>query len=241
MRNPLCLMVCALALLASASTSHAGGAEASGDFTFGIEGAAGTVLFDSVIKGNDNSVHGQMSFTATVDIGNPDTGDAVPTDVAVTADFDCMLVNGNGTRAAMSGRITSASDQALVGQQTILIVDANVEGVSPSSDAFAWGVYTPNFVNLNATDAELCPTPSEGSPPPDCDNGAKLTWIATDAELCPAPTEENASPPCTDPGIPAGIPTLPTLVECDSFPLSAYPLNLIPHGGGNKVQVKLTS
>lgn len=272
MKSMLCLTVCAFSLLAFASTAQSGGAEANGDFTFGIEGATGTVVFDSVIRGNDNSVHGQMSFTATLDVGTevclgesedtclPEpTGDTAPTSVALTAQFDCMLVTPNGNRAAMSGVITSPTDSPLFGKQTILVVEQNVEGISPSTDAFAWGVYKPKFVNLTATDYDFCPAytaPSpeecgeEGCPPPpacNVDSGASLAWITADAERYPCTLPEgypDVAPVCPVPdphGSSEGISVTPALTSCDSFPPGAYPLNLIPHGGGNKVNIMLTS
>ena len=140
------------------------------------------------------------------------------------------------------------------------MVEDKVAGISPPTDAFAWGVYKPNFVNLTAKDNDLCPTlppPSSGYVPDaeqglspciiediDNDTGASLTWVATDYDLCPQPDPEgqNEPPPAcvTDPNpIAAGIPTTPTTVDCESFPLSSYPLNLIPNGGGNTVVVTL--
>lgn len=266
MKNILSLTVCALSLLAFASTAQSGGAEASGDFTFAVGTATGAVQFDSVIKGNDGSIHGQMLFTATIDIGvesctgencQPEgTGNTVSSNIAVTAQFDCMVVAGN--RAVMSGQINSPTDSPFFGQQTILVAEVNVAGISPSTDAFAWGVYKPKVTNPNLplpSDYDFCPAAdpeSEVTPPCFFDGlvindhnvpGALLTWTATDYELCPAPSDENPNPPCTpDPNaFTTGLSTIPTTTHCDSFPLSSYPLNLIPHGGGNKVSVKLTS
>ena len=52
MKNILCLTVCALSLLAFASTAHSGGAEASGNFTFDLGTATGAVDFTGVVKNN---------------------------------------------------------------------------------------------------------------------------------------------------------------------------------------------
>jgi hypothetical protein len=266
MKSILSLTVCALSLLAFASTAQSKSAQANGTFDFSLEGATGAIVFDA--NGDDGGVHGQMSLTATLEIGDPEgDGSTALTNVTVEAQFDCLLVNDN--QAAMSGVVTSSSDPGYVGQQVLLAVVDKVEDIQPPTDAFAWGVYKPKFVNLTAADYDFCPnytppTPEElgmcgegeeqfpcpvPPPPTGCingsgpgDTGATLTWITADAELypCPLPTEENPSPSCpVDPsGFTAGISATPTLTACDSFPLSAYPLNLIPRGHGNKVQVK---
>src|SRR5262245_11551183 len=126
MKSLLCLTVCALSLLVLASTAHSGGAEASGDFSFELGTATGQVSFTGVVK-NDGTVNGSMSFTATMEVGNPAVetstctgegetrqctsepdGDTIPTTVALGFQLDCMLVNGN--RAAMSGTVSTPTD-----------------------------------------------------------------------------------------------------------------------------------
>src|SRR5262249_41160875 len=155
------------------------------------------------------------------------------------------------SRAAMSGVIASSSLPGYVGQQVLLAVVDKIDDIEPPVDAFAWGVYQPTDPQvyqrlLTAQDAEYCPAPdpeSEFTPPCNVDNGASLTWVASDYELCPNPTEENPSPDCTpDPGaFTTGLSTTPNVVDCQSFTLSSYPLNLVPRHGGNKVQVKHNS
>ncbi len=264
MKNSLCLTVCALSLLAFASTAQSKSARVHGAFDFMLDGAMGAIVFDA--DGDDAGVHGHMSLTATLDIGNPEgDGSTAFTHLAVEAQFDCLLVNDN--QAAMSGVVTSANVPEYVGQQVILAVVERVDGIRQPTDAFTWSVYKPKFVNLNATDYDFCPAytpptredlgcdsggPCEFPRAPGCysdgaminnDNvpGASLTWTATDYELCPAPDEENPNPPCeADPNaFTAGITKLSTATGCDSFSLSAYPLNLIPRGHGNRLQVKL--
>lgn len=256
MKAMLCVAMCALSLLTL--TSQSDGAEANGDFDFALEGATGTIEFDAGINAAGN-VNGGMSFTATVDVEDPGgSGGTVPLTVTVELPFDCMVAEGN--RAAMSGVIASANVPGLIGRQALLVVEDKVPGVSPTRDAFSWGVYQPNFVNFDAKDYDLCPTlppPESGYVPdpdqalspclignPGNDTGASLTWIATDYELCPAPppteTENFPAPPCPDPnGFTTGVPVTPTVVDCATFPLTAYPLNLIPSGGGNQVVVQV--
>lgn len=265
MKTILSLLVSALSLLAFASTAQSQGAEANGDFDFGLSGATGTVVFDAGIN-NAGQVNGQMTFSATVDVPDPNpdnVGGTVPLSVTIGLQFDCMVASGN--RAAMSGVITSANVPEYIGQQALLVVEDEVPGSSPTRDAFAWGVYQPTVVNVNAKDYDFCPdftppSPEEcgegGCPPaPGCtvDSGASMTWTATDYELCPAPpsteTENFPAPPCPDPNaFTTGIPTTVSvvvddkalsLVDCGSFPLSSYPLNLIPQGGGNRVVVRI--
>ena len=238
MKNILCLTVCALSLLAFASAAQSGVAQATGSFQFDLAGAAGTVNFDSHIYA-DGTVDGQMSFTATVDTGDPGTGDTVPLTIALTALFDCVVVNGN--RAAMGGVITAADAPGYVGQHTILTVADNEEGNTQPTDGFNWGVYEPkpNLVSLTGKDYDFCPAyipptreelgckphgPCNFPAPPACldDPGPTLTWIATDAE-CPS----------CDPGVPAGLSTTQIVVSCESFPLAAYPLNQLSQGSGN--------
>jgi len=244
MKDVLCQTVCALSLFALsllvfASTAQGAAAEAKGDFVFDVEGAAGTVIFSSAIDAR-GSVQGQMSFTATVDIGDPEgSGKAEPTKIGFTAEFDCMLAHKN--QAAMSGVITTSNVQEYVGQRTTMMVaDNGVDG-----DAFTWGVYQPMDPTvhkqiLTAQDYEYCPAADPDSKePPRCetDPGASLTWEASDYELCPDPTRENPNPPCEkDPGAyKAGLSTTPTIVDCESFPLASYPLNEIRRGGGDIV------
>jgi hypothetical protein len=239
MKSVLCLTVCVLSLLVLASTAQGAEAEARGDFVFDVEGAAGTVIFDSAIDPR-GAVQGKMSFTATVDIGDPEgSGKAVPTKIGFTAEFDCMLAHKN--QAAMSGVITSSNVREYVGQQaTMVVVDNGVDG-----DTFTWGVYQPmdpavHKQLLTVQDYEYCPAVDPDSKdPPRCetDPGASLTWVASDYELCPYPTKENPNPPCEkDPGAyKAGLSTTPIVVDCESFPLASYSLNEIRRGGGDVV------
>lgn len=255
MKNILCLTVCALSLLAFASTAQSQGSEADGDFDFALSGATGTVVFAGSIN-NAGTVSGQMTFSATVDVPDPNSpGDTTPFSLTIGLNFNCMVANGN--LAAMSGVISSSSAPEFIGQQALLVVEDQVPGTSPTRDAFAWGVYQPTVINLNASDYDFCPAAdpeSEVTPPCNFDGrgdtrGPLLTWTATDYELCPAPDENNPNPPCvSDPnafttGMSTAVSTVVdgkalSLVDCDSVPLSSYPLNLIPQGGGNKVVVK---
>jgi hypothetical protein len=291
MKNGLGLLVCALSLLAFASTAQSGGGEASGTFTFDLGTATGTTNFFGQLR-KDGTVNGQISFNATVD----DSGEACelvpvqsgdntilvpvcePTGItartSVPLDFliDCMVIANN--RAAMSGTIVG--DSPFAGLHTILAVE-NASG----NDGFTWGVYKTKTVNTNAKDYDFCPnyTPPDCGeldcppPPTGCingqdpqnpsntgDTGATLSWAATDYELCPYPppsdTQNNVPPDphnyvCfgghdPDPnGYLTGIPVLATpahtITRCDSFPLFTYPMTPVPHGGGNKVNVKLNS
>jgi hypothetical protein len=259
MKSILSLIVCAFSVLALASTAQSKDSQANGNFDFSTQGATGSIVFEA--NGNEAGVTGQMTFNATVVVGTEDGETTTTTDVAIGAQFDCMLVDNN--QAALSGAITSSSIPAVypVGKPVTLFVVDKVEGIHPIVDGFAWGVYKPNFKNLTASDYDFCPTPSEftpdcgeeSCPPPascsydgvsqcegeSCTNtpGASLTWTATDYDLCPAPSDENPNPPCaSDPnGFTEGIPAIPTAVSCESFPLSSYPVSFVD---GNKIQVK---
>ena len=128
---------------------------------------------------------------------------------------------------------------------------------------FCYRGYTPPD---DCGELNICPVPStgcfvnEGPPPPD-DPGAGLTYVASDYELCPYPpptidgnflgpvSEGNAGGDphnytcytgAADPHTrPAGIPVEATLTitNAESFPLFAYPMTPVPHGGGNKITV----
>ena len=219
MKNVLCLTVCALSLLAFASTAHSGGAEASATFTFDLGTATGAVDFNGVIK-NDGTVKGQMSLTANLDVGaevctvfvNPDHPElgclvsepadgTTSTPVALGFQIDCMLVHVN--RAVMSGTVTTPVDSPLVGQHAILAVEANVPGTSPASDAFVWGVYKPKFKNASATDYDFCPFQAlDGGynrDPDDCDGPCPITVDClfdgnTTGEITDARTRATSTP-----------------------------------------------
>ena len=230
----------ALPLLMFASAAQGKNAQANGTFDFSLGNATGAIVF-AANGSAGGAVDGHMSFTTTFDAGDSEAeGDPESTAVAFEADFDCLRVEEN--RAVMSGVITSSTVPDYVGQQVILAVVDKVDGTLPPKDAFSWGVYKPKYVNLSATDYDFCPEPdpeSEFNPPCNEDTGASLVWTTADAERypCPLPTEEDPYPSCLpDPdGVTTGIPVASTQTSCDSFPLSAYPLNLID---GNKVQVK---
>jgi hypothetical protein len=216
MKNGLGVLVCALSLLALASTAQSGGQEASGTFAFDLGTATGTVNFAA--QAPHGTPSGQISLHATIDISgeacqqvnvgteeNPDirnvcepTGSTTPTNVALDLLIDHMVVVNN--RAAISGTITG--DSPFNGQHTILAV----EDGNGSNNGFTWGVYKPKFVNTLATDYDFCPTPppncvqEENCPPCRFDGlvindqnvpSNQLTYTASDYELCiyPPPTD----------------------------------------------------
>ena len=128
MKNILCLTVCALSLLAFASTAHSGGGEASGSFNFSLDIATGSVDFTGAAQAN-GTAHGQMSFSATLNTSVDENGTPVPATVSLVAPFDCVVVHGN--LAALSGVITSSNDSSYVGRQTKLVVEANPTSTVP--------------------------------------------------------------------------------------------------------------
>jgi hypothetical protein len=221
MKNGLGLLVCALTLLAFASTAQSDGGDASGTFTFALGTAAGTVNFAGHLPHKDNPASGQISFNATVDASDETcepvpvqsgdntiivyvcepNGNTQPTLVDLDFQIDRMVVVDN--RAAMSGTIGGESPYA--GLHTILAVE-NASG----NDGFTWGVYKTKVVNTTATDYDFCPnyTPPDNCgefdcpPPPGCNFDGRviddhnvpsyqLTYTATDYELCPYPPPSN--------------------------------------------------
>ena len=188
MKNGLGLLVCALTLLAFASTAQSDGGDASGTFTFDLGTATGTVNFFGHLAHKDQPASGQISLHATIDVSDEvcwnvagveeppqyvcepigDTGQGLPREnAALNFQIDRMVVAVN--RAAMSGTIVG--DSPFAGLHTILAVE-NASG----NDGFTWGVYKTKVVNTTATDYDFCPnyTPPDNCgefdcpPPPAC-------------------------------------------------------------------------
>jgi hypothetical protein len=186
MKKLLGFGLCALSLLAFASTAQSDGGDASGSFTFDLGTAAGTVNFAGHLAHKDDPASGQISLHATIDVSGETcqqvpvqsgdntilvdvcepTGDTTPTTVALDFLIDRMVVVDN--RAAMSGTIVNESSP-FNNQHTILAVE-NASG----NDGFTWGVYKTKIVNTNAKDYDFC----QGPPDPNlCEN-----------ENCPTPS-----------------------------------------------------
>jgi hypothetical protein len=222
MKSILRLSACALSFLAFATTAHGAGPSANGDFQFALDGAAGTIQFDARTDA-DGASRGQMLFTADIEISNEDVdgtgaGGTPVTSIALAVDFDCLVVDGN--RAVMSGPVASGGDYA--GLPATLVVEDNDEGKNAGLDMFSWGIYRPTAITWELCDAELQRFDEDLQHVVCDDTGVGRTWIATDFER--------------DDDV--GIPSTPrTAIDCHSFPLSAYSLAEVPHGGGN-IQVK---
>jgi hypothetical protein len=186
MKKLLGFGLCALTLLAFASTAQSDGGDASGTFAFDLGTATGTVNFFGHLAHKDDPATGQISLHATIDVSgetcqpvnvgteeNPiyvdvcePTGNTTPTTVALDFLIDRMVVVDN--RAAMSGAITG--DSPFNGQHTILAVE-NASG----NDGFTWGVYKTKVVNTNAKDYDFC----QGPPDP---------GVCENSENCPTPS-----------------------------------------------------
>jgi hypothetical protein len=198
------------------TTAEKGGPSASGSFQFSVGGLLQIVDFNvRTDKGGDTS--GQLTFSGAAEIPDQDVdGVAAPgsaaltTDFFYTAQFDCLEVRGN--RAVMSGVVTGSTLPSYIGQQVLLVVEDNSEGVNqPSPDRLTWGVYAHHARTWTSSDAEL-----------NTDPGVGLTWTATDAERD------------DDVGVPSHR---SDQVTCKSFPLSSYSLEDVAHGDGN-IQVR---
>jgi len=191
----LALFFLSLAAPAS-SAADAAGPSANGEFQFSLlDGELRYIQFDVRTQKNGET-KGQMTFNEP--------------GVFVTAEFDCLQINGKG--AVMSGVITSSNALDAIGARILLVVEDNGEGVNtPSPDKLTWGVYTQAAQNWIPSDSEL-----------ENDPGVGLTWLAKDAERP------------DDVGIPSNQ---SKVVGCQSFPLSSYTLVDVPHGYGN-IQVK---
>jgi hypothetical protein len=215
MKSIVCLSACALSLLALATIAHSGGPASNGDFQFDLEGTAGAIQFDARTHGDTS--HGHVQIMLDVDVLNADGDDGgtggTPVTVTMAAEFDCLAIEGN--RAVMSGRVVSSTAEGYLDRQAVLVVEDNGEGrKAPAPDMFTWGVYPTTAISWIPSDAEL-----------ETDPGVGMVWHATDAERG------------DDVGIPVSFSSPTPPVDCKSFPLSAYSLAEIRHGGGN-VQVK---
>ena len=199
------------------TTAEKGGPSASGSFQFSVAGLVQTVEFDvRTDKGGDTS--GRLTFSGAAEIPDQDVdggggagGPSGPvSDVYYTAQFDCLEVRGG--RAVMSGVVTGSTLPSYIGQQVLLVVEDNGEGVKAAApDRLTWGVYAQHSRTWTPSDAEL-----------EVDPGVGLTWTATDAER-----DDDA-----------GVPSRRSeQVTCKSFPLSSYSLEDVAHGGGN-IQVR---
>lgn len=208
MKRIVCALIlvlpCASFFVQQTTRATADGPSANGDFQFLLgDGNARYLQFSAREDGNN---HGSMTFN---DPTAAPEGAIVP-GVQITANFDCVKVQGN--RAVMGGVITSSNILDAINNRVLLVVEDNGEGVNaPEPDRLTWGIYLNSSRDWIPKDAER-----------DDDNGASLTWIAKDFE------RED------DPGIPSNQ---STTVRCDSFPLSSYSFVDVGHGNGN-IQVK---
>jgi hypothetical protein len=213
MKMPACLCVAVMFVLGCATGTLAARMPAvQGNVEVNVgDDVTRDVKFNVKID-NDGSVKGDMTFvdpSVTQDF-DPDAQDAGnPTGLAMRAEFDCLVVNGN--LAVMGGLVVESNLPDRVGQRVLLIAEDNGEGSNALPDRLGWGLYGDTRRTWKPSDAEV-----EG------DEGASLTWIAKDAER-----EDDA-------GVPAGEPVAQnTIVDCASFPVSAYALVDIQGEGGN--------
>jgi len=203
--------------------------------------------------------------TILVDVCEPN-GNTQPTPVGLNFLIDCMVIAD--TRAAMSGTIADESSP-FNGLHTILAAESGSNNDGFTWGVYKTKVVNTTATDYDFCPAPPDNCGEFDCPPPDCrfdglvinDHNVpsnQLTYVASDYELCPypPPTDTDNFLPAGDPHNytcftgapdpnphPAGIPVLATqtITHCDSFPLFTYPMTPIPHGGGNKVNVKLNS
>lgn len=193
------------------------GPAANGDFTFTAGDSQKQLTFNARIHNNNGQASGHMELSGGEALPDQDVdggGDANPggthANLALSADFDCLVINGN--RAVMSGVISDSSVASYIGLRVVLAVEDGGEGGKKAGDRYTWGVYRRNNAAWTASDAEL-----------EFDPGVGMIWHATDFER-----DDDA-----------GVPSHPlnTGVNCQSFPLESYSLEEVPRGAGN-IQVK---
>jgi len=185
------------------------GPSANGDFQFSVgDGNTRYLQFDA--RTNGDRTRGTMTFNDPAGIVGDENAPSSTTGIQVTADFDCLRIEGN--RAVMAGSISSSNILAAIGHRVLLVVEDNGEGVGiPAPDRLTWGIYDLPATGWTPKDSER-----------DDDNGAGLRWIATDFER---PDD-------------VGIPSHSSgIVGCQSFSLASYSFVDVPHGGGN-IQIR---
>jgi hypothetical protein len=205
---PIFLLCAALPLFADSGPSTNG--------SFDFEAASGPLKFEfNAREQNKGTVHGEITMTGSVDLPDQDVdgegsgSGAGVVDITVKVDVDCLVVSGN--RASFGGKVVDSNIPGYIGNNVVMAVEDNGEGAKADPDRFTWGLYGVPQLTWVATDAEL-----------EFDEGVGLTWLATDFE------RED------DVGVPSNK---STLVDCRSFPLSAYAFETLSHGAGN-IQVK---
>jgi len=214
MKTKSLVSLCALFLLAATASAQNNGESASGGFHFVLDGRTINIEFDARHHTN-GSIQGQISFSGDIEIPDQDVdgegtgGGGGVVAISLRVGVDCLQVSGK--QAVISGEITDASVAAYIGRRAILAVEDGGEGSKAAPDKFTWGVYgSPEFTWV-ASDAEL-----------EFDAGVGLSWHATDYERD------------DDVGIPSHS---DSTVTCQSFPVGAYAMQELEHGGGN-IQVR---
>jgi hypothetical protein len=190
------------------------GPSTNGSFEFAAASGPLNFEFDARLQ-NNGSTQGQITVTGSVDLPDQDVdgegsgSGAGVVALSMTITVDCLVVNGN--HAALSGEVTESNVGGYVGRRAIMAVEDNGEGKNADPDRFTWGFYGSPALTWVATDAEL-----------EFDEGVGLTWLATDFER-----EDDEGIPSHSSGV----------VDCNTFPSSAYAFEVVPHGAGN-IQVK---
>lgn len=201
------LVTIVLGLLSQNVTGAFGsGPSANGGFQFLLEDGNPRFL-EFEVHSHPKGARGSMTFTdPSGTTGGGDDSPQISTGVQITANFDCLRIEGN--RAVMGGAISSSNIPAAIGQRVILVVEDNGEGIDAAApDRLTWGVYGLPATGWTPKDSER-----------DDDNGAFLNWIATDFERP------------DDVGIPSNR---SNVVRCETFPLGSYSFINVGHGNGN--------
>ena len=212
MKNLRFLLFAVLSLAAVSApltSANNSGPSSDGEFSFSLaDGTARLVQFHAK-KNSDGSTKGELTYSDPTTV--PDSEDGLGSSgLFAKANIDCLVVNGK--KAVMSGEITEASVGDYLGNRILLVVEDNGEGKKAADlDKLAWGVYRVVNPTWIPQDAEI---PG--------DEGALLEWLASDFER-------------TD-DVP--VPARPSrTIGCQSFSLSSYSFEAVPHGAGN-IQVK---
>jgi len=190
------------------------GSSANGTFRFSHDGFPKTIEFNVRQHTNSGDASGEMTFTGGAEIPDQDVdgeGFGGPSgtiaNLQLKVKFDCLRLNGN--RAAMTGVVTESTVSAYLGKRVLLAVEDN--GEPNNVDRYTWGVYRSTEFGWTPEDAEV---PG--------DTGWGSTWPVSDFERIDETPVQN---------------TRSTLVNCQSFGLSAYDLRDLERGAGN-IQVK---
>jgi len=181
------------------------GATASGSFKFVMQDGETRYVEFKASELADGQGAGELTVSdpAVVPVEDPDNPNERQTP-GVIVRAKIDCMDASQNTAILGGEIFDSNVPSAIGQRVLMLVQDN--GLDGEKDQLTWGVYQPptKWVPVDAERED--------------DNGASLSWLATDAERR------------DDQGIKM---PLSKLVQCKTFPGSAYDFPEIKYAGGD--------